>query len=987
MTTLDAATTDARAADGFTPGSLVRARGRDWVVLPESTADFLLLRPLGGGADDVAGVLVGFEDVVSAHFPPPSPDDLGHARSARLLRDALRTGFRSTAGPFRSFGSLTVEPRAYQLVPLLLSLRHETVRLLIGDDVGIGKTVEAGLVAAELLAQGSAQRLAVLCSPALAEQWEAELRTKFGFDPALVLPSTVNRLQRSLAMGENVFTRYPVTVVSTDFIKQVHRRDEFARSAPDLVIVDEAHTCVADGTGKGTGGRTLRYDLIQRLAANPGRHLILVTATPHSGAEEGFRNLLGLLHPDLAEVDLGRESDRERLAQYFVQRRRKDIESYLDEQTPFPSDRQTREAAYQLSPEYKDLFGDVLAYARESVRDDSGGFVRQRVRWWSALALLRALASSPVAAAETLGKRAATADATVEDADRFGRATVMDQADDDALESAEVLLGAVVESDENEESVDRAQTREARRLRDFRRRALDLKGPERDRKLVRVAEEVTGLLRDGFSPIVFCRFIPTAHYVADHLATALPQALKRGRTPAQVAVEAVTGELPPDERIRRVELLGATGDDTHRVLVATDCLSEGVNLQGSFQAVVHYDLAWNPTRHEQREGRVDRFGQRADVVRAVTMYGTDNGIDGLVLDVLIRKHQAIRKALGVAVPVPVDSDRVVEAVVEGLLLRGQDAEQAELDLGLDPAVTRLHDEWDTTMAKERESRTRYRHAGIQPAEVHAELEEIRGSLGTGVEVDRLVRDSLTALGSVLAAAPDGAGFVATTAELPVGLREALTGDPGTLTFRPDLPLGPGEALLRRTDTRTAAIARFVLDTALDPRAPAAHRPAARSAVITTGAVPARTVLLLTRFRFQLDLPTRGGTRQQVAEDVGMLAWRGTADSRTWLDDAEVADLLDAAPAGNTPEALARQQADRAVREAASPEITARLQTALAERATGLRDSHARVRTAARGPGRVGALTLHGLDVVPQPPVDVLGVYVFLPPAPTAGGTR
>ena len=88
------------------------------------------------------------------------------------------------------------------------------------------------------------------------------------------------------------------------------------------------------------------------------------------------------------------------------------------------------------------------------------------------------------------------------------------------------------------------------------------------------------------------------------------------------------------------------------VLVATDCLSEGVNLQDPFQAVVHYDLAWNPTRHEQREGRVDRFGQRAPVVRAVTVYGTDNRIDGIVLDVLIRRHQAISKATGVSVPVP-----------------------------------------------------------------------------------------------------------------------------------------------------------------------------------------------------------------------------------------------------------------------------------------------------------------------------------------------
>src|SRR5207253_8441115 len=110
-----------------------------------------------------------------------------------------------------------------------------------------------------------------------------------------------------------------------------------------------------------------------------------------------------------------------------------------------------------------------------------------------------------------------------------------------------------------------------------------------------------------------------------------------------VTVAVVTGELPPEEREQRVLELSAA---PKRVLVATDCLSEGVNLQQGFDAVVHYDLAWNPTRHEQREGRVDRYGQSADKVRAVTIYGRDNQVDGIVLNVLLRKHEEIRKATG-----------------------------------------------------------------------------------------------------------------------------------------------------------------------------------------------------------------------------------------------------------------------------------------------------------------------------------------------------
>jgi hypothetical protein len=175
----------------FAVGSLVSTRGREWVVLPDSTDDFLVLRPLGGSDDDIAGVLPKVEQVEQASFPPPGIDDLGDQRSAGMLRSALRVGFRSSAGPFRSLASLAVEPRPYQLVPLLMAMRQRTVRQLIADDVGIGKTVEAGLIAKELLASGEAERMTVLCSPSLAEQWQQELREKFGLDAELVLASTV----------------------------------------------------------------------------------------------------------------------------------------------------------------------------------------------------------------------------------------------------------------------------------------------------------------------------------------------------------------------------------------------------------------------------------------------------------------------------------------------------------------------------------------------------------------------------------------------------------------------------------------------------------------------------------------------------------------------------------------------------------------------------------------------------------------------------
>lgn len=926
------------------PGSLVSARGREWVVLPESSDDFLVLRPLGGTDDDVAGVLPAVEHVESASFAPPSPLDLGDQIGAGLLRSALRIGFRSSAGPLRSLSAISVEPRAYQLVPLMLALRQEVIRLLISDDVGIGKTVEAALIAAELLTVGEARGLTVLCSPALAEQWEAELREKFGLEAELVLPSTVRRLERNLMGSESIFDRFPITVVSTDFIKSSRRRHEFLRTCPDLVIVDEAHTCVAD-SAQGGRSRTLRYDLLKDLAKDSTRHLILVTATPHSGKEEGFRNLLGLLHPDLATVDLEQVKGRELLAKHFVQRRRADIRHYLDEETPFPKDRETREVSYDLDPAYRALFENVIDYARTTVKAADGGLA-QRVSWWSALALLRALASSPAAAAQTLRTRSATAEATSPaDADAMGRAVVLDLADDEAIESADATPGA-----------DTGNSAESRRLREFLAQAETL-AAESDSKVRKLTQEVKSLLADGFQPIVFCRFINTADYVASHLGKALGK---------NVTVASVTGILPPDERIRRIqELAEAKG---HQVLVATDCLSEGVNLQENFQAVIHYDLAWNPTRHEQREGRVDRFGQTAEKVRAVTLYGRDNQIDGIVLEVLLRKHEAIRKATGVSVPVPDNSGAVVEALMEGLLLRGAKAEQLSLDLDISHKQTELYKQWESSAERERKAQTKYAQHGIKPTEVAAEIASIRMNLGTSAEVASFVELALRSLNSSVV--KTDRGVTATTAGLPLGLKDAIpAGKDEPLPFVNDFPVAKRSALLHRSDETVAAIAHYVLESALDSQLPDAIRPARRAGVIRTDAVSKRTTLLLVRYRFHLTLPSRTGVKTIVAEEAALLGFEGAPSAAQWLSEDDTVQLLQARAKANIPSEQAAPKVAGVVDSI--DELRGRLDSYGDELAERLAQSHRQVRS------HSGDI-VRGLDVRTEKPADILGVYVFLP---------
>ncbi len=296
---------------------------------------------------------------------------------ARLLRDAVRLGFRSSAGPFRSFARIAVEPRPYQLVPLLMALKLDPVRLLIADDVGIGKTIEAGLIARELLDRGEVERLAVLCPPQLAEQWQAELHDKFHIDAELVLPGTATRLERNCRVGQSLFDLYPFVIVSTDFIKSDRRRDEFLRTCPELVIVDEAHTCAYGGEGRGGAAS----------AASTGRRAgreSEATSDPGDGHPAQRQRSRVSLAADVAESRLcrtARRSDRQRERAPSAQvggavraaqaRRHPALPGRRTRRSPTREGGDVEET-YKLSPDYKRLFERVLKYAREIVQRSGG---------------------------------------------------------------------------------------------------------------------------------------------------------------------------------------------------------------------------------------------------------------------------------------------------------------------------------------------------------------------------------------------------------------------------------------------------------------------------------------------------------------------------------------------------------------------------------------------------------------------------------------
>jgi superfamily II DNA or RNA helicase len=948
------------AAVAYKPGDLVRARGREWVVLPETHADLLKLRPLGGSEDDATLIYLPLEPErpVAASFDLPDPNKPGSQAAALLLRDALRLKLRAGAGPFRSFGNIAVEPRAYQLVPLLMALKLDTLRLLIADDVGVGKTIEAGLIAREMLDRGEVERLTVICPPHLCEQWSQELASKFNVEAEVVRTGTATRLERGLRPDESIFEVYPFTVVSLDYIKSDRRRADFLRACPELVIVDEAHACVQANTST----RHQRYQLLKGLAeAKPTRHMIFLTATPHSGDDTAFHNLLGLLDTkfagliDLSEGDLRRRL-REELANHFVQRRRADIAEWRDT-VGFPV-RESREATYKLTGDWGRLFDDVLDYARGMVkRAESGTKLQQRMSWWAALALLRCVSSSPAAAALALRTRLNAVEGQPEnqqiaELDVTASETVMDGAADDALTLDESIPAGTVESPDDVAA-----------LRQLIERAEALRGPKNDPKLHALVHDLKTLLADGFKPVVFCRYIATAHYVADQLKNVLPQ--------GKIHVIAITGELTSDQREERIEELGALDDGVTPVLVATDCLSEGVNLQRFFDTVVHYDLTWNPTRHEQREGRVDRFGQSAKTVRALMLYGENNPVDGAVLKVIIRKAEKIRKELGVAVPLPADNNKVVDAIMKAVLLQSGRVAQATRQLTLDfgETETEVDSAWQT--ARDKMTRTVFAQRRLAPDQVLPEWRKAVSVFGGEEDVARFVRHAAERLGAPLEPRRDHHRVA--LAHLPKPLQERLEGIglKGTvkISFAQPAPLGVLD--VHRTHPLVATLADFIAEAALDLGDPGLG---ARASAIFTKDVGTRTVVYLLRLRHQITVERREADSRYVAaksllaeECLGVVI-RGTETPEV-LAEADALALLSLDPGRN----MESGQKSRLIAQelGAVPALEPQFNAIAQRRTEELLADHRRVREASDARGV-------RYSVTPALPVDKIGVYVLMP---------
>jgi superfamily II DNA or RNA helicase len=953
----------------YQPGKLVSLRGRDWIVLPSDDKDLLVVKPLGGSDDEMTGIYlplgIATDQPTDANFPPPTSNDLGDIATARLLYDSARLAFRNGAGPFRCLAKLSFRPRSYQMVPLIMALRQEYVRLLVADDVGVGKTVEALLIAKELLERRKIKRFAVICLPHLCEQWQAEIRDKLDIEAVIIRSNTQARLDRQIQGDTSVYDYYPYQVISIDFIKSDSRCDVFIEQCPELVIIDEAHTC-ARPTGA-SNSQQQRFHLLNRIAHKPNQQLILLTATPHSGKPEEFQSLLGLLDPDFETLDLPNSNQNQRrdLAKHFVQRKRADVEKWLGEDTPFP-EREAFEWSYDLSPTYAAFFDEILDFARKLVAPLEGAKEqRQRVQYWTALAMLRGVMSSPAAGIEMLNTRLSNLTAA-EDQEVLGE--VSTEVSDNPVRDTEFgFEGDNAPTQIIERNDWSAQQRQ--QLRHFASKLSELSNIKHDQKLAATSLIIEDWLNSSFNPVIFCRYIATANYIGEQLTPHLKKKYPK------LDIQVITSELPDELRKQRIEEMGKS---SLRVLVATDCLSEGINLQDSFTGILHYDLPWNPNRLEQREGRVDRYGQLAPTVKACLLYGSDNPIDGIVLDVLLRKVREIKRATGINVPFPEDSQSIIDTITQALLLNpdrkivtsktsipGRQYQETLFDFvefeEAESAKANITRKVDEAAEREKASRSIFAQNAIKAHEIEADLKEVDEAIGDPKSVETFINSTMNQLlGAQLTANKQDYRLV--TANLPESLRDLLPcGDVINISFQSPTP--ENHHYIGRNHRFVEQLCQMVMANTLAR----VDKKAARAAVIRTGQVKTKTTLML--FRCRNVIEQIKANYQIVAEEMLLWGWQGTPQQKEFLNHNAAKILLNEARATSELSPQARASfLDNELKLLS--QLDEEFQKVAEQQSKHLVESHQRFSA---------LMDKQQFQVVyPVLPMDLLGIYILLP---------
>lgn len=739
------------------PGQLVQARNRRFVVTAveagQTSGAPQHLVSMSSVEDDALGeelrVVWELEPGASVLERASMPELTGFDAPPQLdaFLNAVRWGAVSQTdtstlqAPFRA----GIEIEDYQLDPLARAIQMPRVNLLIADDVGLGKTIESGLVVQELMLRHRIRSVLIVCPSGLQIQWREQMRDKFGLDFRIVDSEAMKQLRRSRGLHVNPWSHYPRLITSIDFLKRerplrLMREVLPAAGQPsyprrfDMLLVDEAHNVAPSGSGK-YATDSQRTQAI-RLLSPHFEHKLFLSATPHNGYPESFSALLELL--DDQRFARAVRPKPEQLAAVMVRRLKRELPPRWDGTPRYP-ERVIEALEVAYTPEERQAHQDLKRYSElraSGARDDGERYATEFV-----LKLLKKrLFSSPEAFRTTLAKHVESLANRRRAAQTSPSTGLLRRMIDGLDEEVEV------ESDADwDTAADEAVTTSAalfRPLDDEEAALLESLRTYADRMSARGDSKLQALLdwlKQVLMPdgqwnqervILFTEYRGTQKWLQERLVTA--GFLGGGR------VQLMYGGMPLDEREQVKNAFQASPAHSDvRILLATDSASEGLDLQNHCSKLVHIEVPWNPNRMEQRNGRIDRHGQRQPQVQIFHFVGqgyhqraqlaqdaNPGDLEG-DLEFLLRaarKVETIREDLGKVGPV------ISRQVTEAMLGRRRSLDTAEAERQSQPArellrVRRAENELNNQLARlHHQLQDTRRELNLNPDSIHSVVE-------------------------------------------------------------------------------------------------------------------------------------------------------------------------------------------------------------------------------------------------------------------------
>lgn len=622
---------------GLAPGARITLRDEDWIVRRVDLSDdggYALT--CDGLSELVRGTTATFldrlEDDIKLHDPANTElyqDSSPFFTQAHLYLESQRLRTIANDQQIHRAEQAAMRKAAYQRVPTEKGLAQVRTRILIADGVGLGKTLEAAMLATELDIRGRGRRILVVTQKSMLTQFQKEWWSRFTIPLVRLDSAGIQRIRNNIPAGHNPFNYYDKTIISMDTLKGNNEyRNYLDKSRWDIIVIDECHNVAVR---KGDAGSSLRARLAKNLATKSDA-LILLSATPHDGSANSFASLIWLLDPtaisdpdDYTRADLDRKD-------LFVRRFKKDIKGQAEGQFP---EAVTRRLSAQASPEEEAAYRAVLEIPFTQKGEHLAGKPSELQR----VGLQKALFSSPAAADSYARNRI--------DKLRKGMSVTTDeQVEISALESLRQDLHRITH-----ERFSKYQ----RLLQTLRDADTAWTGHDRRDRLV-----------------IFSERIETLKWLYDRLSVDLELPEK--------AFVVLDGSLSDIDQQEIVERFGQEHDSL-RVLLCSDVASEGLNLHYQCHRLIHFDLPWSPMVFQQRNGRVDRFGQqhqpRIDYLLTESTVERIKG-DMRIIEVLVSKDEQISKNIGDPASIlRRHSVEEEEKVVAEALAEGMSAEQFE----------------------------------------------------------------------------------------------------------------------------------------------------------------------------------------------------------------------------------------------------------------------------------------------------------------------